>query len=347
MRIDNSVLPPVGPAHAVDERTQTNWNGIVRIMELRATDPVWIDDIQVCPNAAERTAQVIATIGNITGNPASGKITVASENYNTGATATFPTQSVDFNAPDEDSQSWYNIEFTEMEATDSNVSLFDFGKREGELIFRHYGNSPSFILFTLGNELGMNASMAKMVAHFQKINPLALHAQGSNNMHWNPTLPEGDDFWVMGKLNKEDKPLRGSFAYHDYPNPHIEKSPPSTTVDFSHTIDGVPVPMIGQVKWDVIHFNWGLWDLCYRRLSRRSLRRSRRHGHHGPHRAIHHHRRPQTRKPDPVCRRKTTAVATKKGDRYPSIWLSIGGNLSDDQPHESLRSGTSHHPDTT
>ena len=27
--IDNSKLPPVGPAHAVDERTQTNWNGIV------------------------------------------------------------------------------------------------------------------------------------------------------------------------------------------------------------------------------------------------------------------------------------------------------------------------------
>jgi len=21
---------------------------------------------------------------------------------------------------------------------------------------------------------------------------------------------------------------------------------------------------LGEVKWDVIHFNWGLWDLCYR-----------------------------------------------------------------------------------
>jgi len=384
--IDNSQLPPVGPAHAVDERTQTNWNGIVGIMELRATDPVWIDDVQVYPNAAERTAQVKAVIGNTTGTPASGEITITSESYNTKNPATFPTQTVEFtadeksntieftytpgsevplwdefdpalirmslalttgdrsdtksinfgmrdftregnrmllngrpvylrgridcanypltgyapmsreewvrimqihkdwglnhiryhswcppaaafevademgillqpelpnkrsafNAPDEDDQSWYNIDFMELEASDPNASLFDFAKREGELIFRHYGNSPSFILFTLGNELGMNDGMAQMVAHYQEINPRALHAQGSNNMHWNPTLPEGDEFWIMGKLNKEDKPLRGSFAHHDYPNPHIEKSPPSTDVDYSYTIEGVPVPMIGH-----------------------------------------------------------------------------------------------------
>ena len=42
--VDNSKLPPVGPSHAVDERTQTNWNGIVGKMELRATAPVWLDD---------------------------------------------------------------------------------------------------------------------------------------------------------------------------------------------------------------------------------------------------------------------------------------------------------------
>jgi len=384
--IDNSKLPPVGPAHAVDERTQTNWNGIVGTMELRATDPVWIEDVQVFPNAAERTARVVAVVGNITGTPASGKITVTSESCNTGSPATFPAQAVDFqvgekaktieftyapgpevplwdefsptlirlslalqagefsdvksvsfgmrdfardgnrlllngrpvylrgridcanypitgfapmekaewrrilkihkdwglnhiryhswcppaaafevadelglllqpelpnkrsafNAPDEDDQSWYNIDFMELEASDPNVSLYDFGKRESGLIFRHFGNSPSFILYTLGNELGMNNGMAELVAHNQKTNPRALHAQGSNNMHWNPTLPEGDDFWVMGKLNKKDKPLRGSFSYHDFPNPHIEKRPPSTMVNFSHTIKGVRVPMIGH-----------------------------------------------------------------------------------------------------
>jgi hypothetical protein len=384
--IDNSKLPPVGPAHAVDERTQTNWNGIVGTMELRATDPVWIEDVQVYPNAAQRTARVVAVIGNFTGKPASGKITVTSESHNTPNPSTFPTQTVDFeaaekkttveftyspgpdvplwdefdpalirmslalmaggfsnsktvdfglrdfaregnrlllngrpvflrgridcanypltgyapmeksewrrilqihkdwglnhiryhswcppaaafevadelglllqpelpnkrsafNAPDNKDASYHNIDFMELDASDSEVNLYDYAKREGERIFRHYGNSPSFVLFTLGNELGQTPGMFEMVAHYQKTDPRRLHAQGANNMHWEPKLAEGDDFWIMGKLNKEDKPLRGSFSYHDYPNPHIEKRPPSTVVDYSHTLDGVPVPMIAH-----------------------------------------------------------------------------------------------------
>ena len=27
--VDSAKLPPVGPSHAVDERTQSNWNGII------------------------------------------------------------------------------------------------------------------------------------------------------------------------------------------------------------------------------------------------------------------------------------------------------------------------------
>ncbi|MBT7064894.1 MAG: beta-galactosidase, partial [Verrucomicrobia bacterium] len=47
--IDNAKLPPVGPCHQVDERTQTNWNGILGRIELRATDKVWLDEIQAHP----------------------------------------------------------------------------------------------------------------------------------------------------------------------------------------------------------------------------------------------------------------------------------------------------------
>jgi beta-galactosidase/beta-glucuronidase len=52
--VDNAKLPPVGPSHAVDERTQSNWNGIVGKIELRATDPVWIEDAQVYSHAAKK-----------------------------------------------------------------------------------------------------------------------------------------------------------------------------------------------------------------------------------------------------------------------------------------------------
>jgi hypothetical protein len=157
-----------------------------------------------------------------------------------------PNKRSAFNAPDNADAAYHNIDFMEVDTVDTEVTLFEYAKREGGLIFRHFGNSPSFVLFTLGNELGQTQGMFEMVAHYQKLDPRHLYAQGSNNMHWAPKLAEGDDFWIMGKLNKEDKPLRGSFSYHDYPHPHIEKRPPSTVVDFSHTIKDVPVPMIGH-----------------------------------------------------------------------------------------------------
>ena len=56
--VDNARLPPVGPSHAVDERTQTNWNGIVGKIELRATAPVWLDDVQVYPDVEKKQALV-------------------------------------------------------------------------------------------------------------------------------------------------------------------------------------------------------------------------------------------------------------------------------------------------
>jgi beta-galactosidase/beta-glucuronidase len=47
--IDNAKLPPVGPCHQVDERTQTNWNGILGEINLIAKEPVWIQDLQAYP----------------------------------------------------------------------------------------------------------------------------------------------------------------------------------------------------------------------------------------------------------------------------------------------------------
>jgi hypothetical protein len=387
--VDNAKLPPVGPAHAVDERTQTNWNGIVGPMELRSRTPVWLDDIQVYPNAKEKKARVRAVIGNITSKAASGQITVGCKSYNVDKSSTFKTQSVKvkagdrenvieftyepgddvplwdefqpamlrlslnlettaggeryrderavnfgmrdftrqrnrllingrrvflrgkndccffpltgyppmdkagwvrvlsiaksyginhyrfhswcppeaafeaadelgvyfqaeipnkrsgFQAPENEEATIHNIDRLDVESTLRRKSLYEYAKREGELIFKAFGNHPSFVMFTLGNELGRSQGMFEMVAHFKKIDPRRLYAQGTNNVHWNPHLAEGDDFWVTGKTSKT-LPLRGSFSTLDYPNPHIEHRSPSTMVDFSESISGIPVPLIGH-----------------------------------------------------------------------------------------------------
>lgn len=388
--VDNAKLPPVGPSHAVDERTQTNWNGIVGKLELRATAPVWIEDVQVYPDAVKKQARVRVVVGNITGKAATGQITVGCESCNLATPATFRTQTAKVNARENETvveftyepggevplwdefqtamlrlhlqlettaggesfahrhsvrfgmrdfkkdghrmtingkpvflrgrtdsanypltgyapmdkaewrrilsitkawginhyrfHSWcppkaafeaadelgvylqpeipskrsgyktpenrdaavHNIDRLDVEGSGTKVELYDYAKREGELIFQNFGNHPSFVMFTLGNELGRNEGMFEMVAHFKETDPRHLYAQGSNNMHWNPSLAEGDDFWVTGKVKKNSHPLRGSFSVLDFPNPPIESFPPSTMLDFSESIAGIPVPLIGH-----------------------------------------------------------------------------------------------------
>ncbi|NQT37566.1 MAG: beta-galactosidase, partial [Planctomycetes bacterium] len=387
--VDNARLPPVGPSHAVDERTQTNWNGIVGKMELRATAPVWLEDVQVYPDAEKKQAIIRVVIGNITGRAASGRITVGCESYNVAKPSTFTTQSIEVKAPERENvvefiyqpgddvplwdefqpamlrlnldlettaggepirdrrsvsfgmrdfkrernrltvngrpvflrgkldccffpltgyppmdkagwlrvlsiaksyginhyrfHSWcppdaafeaadqlgmylqpevpnkrsafaapenaataiHNIDRLDVESTLRKKSLYEYAKREGELIFKAYGNHPSFVMFTLGNELGRTPGMFEMVAHYQQIDPRHLYAQGANNMHWAPSLAEGDDFWITCKTSKT-LPVRGAFFQGDYPNPHIEHRSPSTMVDFSESIAGIPVPVIGH-----------------------------------------------------------------------------------------------------
>ncbi len=388
--VDNAKLPPVGPSHAVDERTQTNWNGIVGRMELHATDPVWLEDIQIYPNAQKKEVRVRALIGNVTGKKISGQIDLICMSTNVDKPQEFKTQTVKvsgdekvnvveftyqpgddvplwdefhpallnltlklsadagddkfsdqrsvrfgmrdftkknnrllingrpvflrgrldcanypltgyppmdkaawrrilsitlewginhyrfhswcppkaaFDAADElgvyfqaelpskrsgykvpenkDAAHW-NIDRLDVTSSDNEVTLYDYAKREGEQIFKQFGNHPSFVMFTLGNELGRNPGMFEMVAYFKKTDPRHLYAQGSNNMHWDPSLAEGDDFWVTGKVAKDAKPLRGSFALQDMPNAPIESYPPSTMFDFSESIQGIPVPMIGH-----------------------------------------------------------------------------------------------------
>lgn len=388
--IDNAKLPPVGPAHAVDERTQTNWNGIIGKIELRATAPVWLSDVQVYPDAVKKQARVRAVIGNITGKAVTGKLTIGCASYNVPQPAIFKTEAIDvlsakretvvecvykpgdsvplwdefqramlrlelhlavqagenafsdqktvsfgmrdfkrdgqrlaingrtvflrgrldcanypltgyppmdkagwlkvlgilkdwglnhvrfhswcppeaafeaadelgfyfqaelpnkrsaFKAPESTEAQKRNIDYIEIPGADPNGSLYDYAVREADLIFKHFGNHPSFVMFTLGNELGRNPAMYELVARFQKRDPRHLYAQGANNNHWQPSYAEGDDFWVTGKTGKT-LPVRGAFFPGDMSGGgQLYKEPPETLFDYRASIKDVPVPVIGH-----------------------------------------------------------------------------------------------------
>jgi beta-galactosidase len=75
--VDNRLLPEfnVGTGgHGVADHTQGNWNGVVGRIELSASSPVWIDDVQAYPNFAARQTRLKVRLGNATGKPGSGTI---------------------------------------------------------------------------------------------------------------------------------------------------------------------------------------------------------------------------------------------------------------------------------
>jgi beta-galactosidase len=80
VRIDNRMILPYRPdGHSVSDGEGGTWNGIVGRIELSATSPVWIEDAQVFPNVAAKTARVKVRIGNASGAAGSGMVEVGGE----------------------------------------------------------------------------------------------------------------------------------------------------------------------------------------------------------------------------------------------------------------------------
>jgi hypothetical protein len=82
LRINNSEYPPIGDPHQISDQTQTNWNGVVGKIELIATDPVYIDDVQVYPDVAAKTVKVRVNVINTTGLPANSTLTLNASKTN-------------------------------------------------------------------------------------------------------------------------------------------------------------------------------------------------------------------------------------------------------------------------
>lgn len=86
VRVDNRMIVDVGEdAHSVSDHTQTNWNGIVGALRLRASGLVCIGDVQVYPDVAGRRATVRVQLVNGTGRRVEGELHLAAQGYNSPA----------------------------------------------------------------------------------------------------------------------------------------------------------------------------------------------------------------------------------------------------------------------
>ena len=138
-----------------------------------------------------------------------------------------------------------------------NLSVRDtfktnFQYREGLAVLDAYGNHPSFVMLSLGNELaGDSAVHNKLVRDLRKHDARRLYAHGTNAFYADPKPGEADDFWVSMRTGKEspsrESDVRGSFATtEDTGNGLLNSTEPNTRRNFSAALKGHKIPVIGH-----------------------------------------------------------------------------------------------------
>jgi hypothetical protein len=150
IRVDNSVKIEVGVnSHSISDHTQTNWNGIVGKIELRATDAVWIEDLQVYPDVQNKNAKVRVTVRNDTGEKVEGTLRLQAQTSHSkvphkpvpksvrlAASLPYTTIEVEYNMGegvllwDEFSANVYRMTALINGAGFANSKTVDFGMRE-------------------------------------------------------------------------------------------------------------------------------------------------------------------------------------------------------------------------
>ncbi|MGN1155783.1 MAG: glycoside hydrolase family 2 TIM barrel-domain containing protein [Agathobacter sp.] len=109
---------------------------------------------------------------------------------------------------------------------------------EGFRILRDFGNHPSFVMLSMGNELWGNQDRINSFLHnFKEADSRHLYTQGSNNFQFCPAVLEDEDVFCGVRLSG-DRLFRGSYAMCDAPQGHIQTMHPNS----SHNYDEIIAP---------------------------------------------------------------------------------------------------------
>lgn len=110
---------------------------------------------------------------------------------------------------------------------------------EGYRIMKDFGNHPSFVMLSLGNELWGNTERVNSFLHeYKKKDQRHLYTQGSNNFQFCPLVQEDEDVFCGVRL-AHDRLFRGSYAMCDAPQGHIQTDAPNSC----HNYDDIIAPL--------------------------------------------------------------------------------------------------------
>lgn len=125
---------------------------------------------------------------------------------------------------------------TTEEEDGHNEEEFQFLVKEGERMLQAFGNHPSFVMMSLGNELwGSKERLSKILRHYKSIDNRHLYTQGCNNFQWVPVILEEDDFFVGVRFTL-DRQIRGSYAACDIPFGFVQAQQPNTSYNYDPSI---------------------------------------------------------------------------------------------------------------
>lgn len=127
---------------------------------------------------------------------------------------------------------------TMTEETDEghNQAEQDYLISEGYAILQAFGNHPSFVMMSLGNELwGSRTKIDSILKDYKAFDDRHLYTQGSNNHQFVPSILEHDDFFCGVRFSR-DRLFRGSYAMCDAPLGHVQTDLPNTMKDYDDQI---------------------------------------------------------------------------------------------------------------
>ncbi len=107
---------------------------------------------------------------------------------------------------------------------------------EGFRILRDFGNHPSFVMLSMGNELwGNTGRINGLLKAYKEADNRHFYTQGSNNFQFCPVVLEDEDVFCGVRL-AQDRLFRGSYAMCDAPQGHIQTEAPNTVHNYDEII---------------------------------------------------------------------------------------------------------------
>lgn len=117
-----------------------------------------------------------------------------------------------------------------------NAAEQEYLIQEGFSMLESFGNHPSFVMMSLGNELwGSKSRLSEILAAYKAFDDRPLYTQGSNNFQFVPDILPEEDFFCGVRFSR-DRLFRGSYAMCDAPQGHVQTDMPSTRKDYDEQI---------------------------------------------------------------------------------------------------------------